>query len=93
MFVREFYDNPAWHRKRQDRIRQAGGRCERCGGSGRLDLHHTDRYESFMEFMTVGTVLLCFACHQAVHSPGRERRMEARLSAMEVSDYDCEDTT
>ena len=55
-----------WQDKRAGAIRRAGGRCERCGRAGRLDVHHITYARLGCE-ADGDLVALCRACHEVMH--------------------------
>ena len=88
MFQPKWYKSREWIRRRNEVIAAVGVRCEGCGRgeeSRRLQVHHLEGYTSKEEFLAGPYEVLCFDCHQAVHSPGRNIRQECRAAAMEVT--------
>jgi 5-methylcytosine-specific restriction endonuclease McrA len=63
--------SPEWKLKRQAVVNRAGGRCERCGNFGRLDVHHLPgSYARIPNELPWDLAALCFECHKAQH-PGK----------------------
>ena len=69
MSYSDYLQTPHWQDKRAGAIRRAGGRCERCGKRGRLDVHHVT-YARLGREADGDLVALCRACHAAVHGMG-----------------------
>lgn len=57
-----------WRRRRARAIRRAGGKCQRCGSTERLEAHHLT-YVRLGREKPADLIVLCHACHQAEHSP------------------------
>lgn len=51
-------------------IRESVGHCERCGSTGRLDIHHKDRDKRNQE--RANLAVLCHRCHMQEHSNAGE---------------------
>jgi len=58
----EYYKSPQWQYKRLQKIRQAGYKCELCGRSGSLDVHHLDYGTLYDEDMS-DLQAVCRRCH------------------------------
>ena len=61
----DYIASPQWKRIREAKIKQAGGKCERCGRSkfsGPLEAHHKD-YRHFKHERLEDLELLCARCH------------------------------
>ena len=60
-----------WQEKRLEFIFKHGGKCIWCGSTTSLNVHHPHRNsygdEAYMNFYLSGCVILCRACHTAVH--------------------------
>ncbi len=69
--VRALVDAPAWDRIRRQAYRQAGYRCEVCGGRGPehpVECHEIWRYDDRTRVQAlVRMIALCPACHQVKH--------------------------
>jgi 5-methylcytosine-specific restriction endonuclease McrA len=61
---KEYMRSPEWARKRQAVITRACGRCERCGNSGKLEVHHL-HYDTFGNESLDDLQGLCGNCHGA----------------------------
>jgi hypothetical protein len=69
--VRALVDQPTWDRIRRMVYRQAGYRCELCGGRGPehpVECHEVWRYDDLTRTQVlVRMIALCPACHQVKH--------------------------
>lgn len=58
-----------WHERRLEIMRRDGWRCRRCGGKGRLNVHH--RWYVYgrqpWQYPDRCLVTLCEKCHRHVH--------------------------
>jgi 5-methylcytosine-specific restriction endonuclease McrA len=70
--IHNFYKSDAWKLAREIKIRQAGGRCERCGGVGE-EVHHRKRLnvdnvkDVSVSINPENLELLCKECHNKEH--------------------------
>lgn len=62
----DYLQTAHWQDKRAAAIRRAGNRCQFCGATGRLDVHH-NTYDRLGCEADGDLVALCRACHRAVH--------------------------
>lgn len=70
----EYLRTPHWKRKREDKLRAAGHRCQVCNsGSGILDVHHRT-YERLGEELDMDLTVLCRGCHRRHHESRRLTR-------------------
>jgi hypothetical protein len=60
----EYINGPAWKAKREEKLRQVGRRCECCGSSNRLEVHHLTYVRLFHEDLN-DLMVLCFYHHMA----------------------------
>lgn len=68
---KEYLQTPHWKRKREDKLRTVGRRCQLCNrGSGTLDVHHRT-YERLGEELDQDLTVLCRACHTTFHEHRR----------------------
>jgi hypothetical protein len=58
--------SPEWQRRRAERVRFAGGRCELCFGIGRIEVHHRT-YERVGAELLTDLIALCEGCHERFH--------------------------
>ena len=65
--------SPAWRRTRAAKLELSGYRCEHCGATGRLDVHHKT-YERFTRERPSDLEALCPGCHAKAD---REREQSA----------------
>jgi len=61
-----------WKLAREGFIRDSGGRCQWCGKTDHLTVHHPQRNSYgdtvYLDFYLSGCILLCRECHAAVHA-------------------------
>lgn len=61
-----------WKIARETFIQERGGKCEWCGSTERLTVHHPQRNgygdQVYLNFYLSGCVLLCSRCHAALHA-------------------------
>ena len=69
---REYLCSDWWHWKRERAIKRAGGRCELCGNTGRLEVHHTT-YDNLGREKNHDLVALCHHCHRHITANGLAR--------------------
>jgi len=70
----EYLQTPHWKRRREDRLRAAGRRCQLCNrGSGTLNVHHRT-YERLGEELDGDLIVLCRSCHSTFHEHHRLER-------------------
>jgi len=70
--------SPHWRARRSQAIGRAGGRCERCGAGGRLEVHHLT-YKRLGRERDRDLRALCHRCHRLA-----DRRRLLRLTLAEV---------
>lgn len=69
----EYLQTPHWKRRREDKLRTAGQRCQLCNrGSVPLNVHHRT-YERLGEELDGDLIVLCRTCHSTFHE---HRRLE-----------------
>lgn len=67
MLYKEYLQTPHWKRRREDKLRAVGRRCQLCSrNSGTLDIHH-NTYERLGEEQDGDLTVLCSACHNSFH--------------------------
>ncbi len=67
MPYKEYLQTPHWKRKREDKLRTVGRRCQVCNhGPHNLDVHHRT-YERLGEELDQDLTFLCRACHTNFH--------------------------
>ena len=70
--IHRFYKSKAWHVAREIKIRDANGKCERCGALGE-EVHHNKRLTVFnmmdpnISLNQENLELLCKKCHNEEH--------------------------
>ena len=70
--------SPHWRARRSQAIGRAGGRCERCGARGRLEVHHLT-YKRLGRERDRDLRALCHRCHRLA-----DRRRRLRLTSADV---------
>jgi hypothetical protein len=68
---KEYLQTPYWKRRREDKLRAVGRRCQLCNrGSVTLDVHHRT-YERLGNELDEDLTVLCRDCHSIYHRLGR----------------------
>ncbi len=63
----EYLQTPHWKRKREDKLRAVGRRCQVCNhGPDTLEVHHRT-YERLGQELDEDLTVLCRACHGTFH--------------------------
>ena len=71
MPYKEYLQSPHWKRRREDKLRAAGRRCQVCNrDSGTLDIHHKT-YQRLGQELDGDLIVLCRACHSVLHEHRR----------------------
>ena len=71
MPYKEYLQSPHWKRRREDKLRAAGRRCQVCNrDSGTLDIHH-NTYQRLGQELDGDLIVLCRACHSVLHEHRR----------------------
>ncbi|MBA3950431.1 MAG: hypothetical protein H0X57_00945 [Rubrobacter sp.] len=71
MPYKDYLQTPHWKRKREDKVRAAGHRCQLCNrGSVTLNVHHRT-YERLGEELDEDLTVLCRDCHNTFHEHRR----------------------
>lgn len=66
MNYREYINSPHWKKKRAEFIESVGGRCERCGSTKQLQVHHK-HYRTLKRESKEDVEVLCKECHELEH--------------------------
>jgi 5-methylcytosine-specific restriction endonuclease McrA len=66
-FYRSYLASTAWQSKRQQRLQWDRYRCQGCGTSKRLDVHHRTYARLGHEYLA-DLQTLCRPCHDRVHA-------------------------
>lgn len=70
--LKKKWTGKVWKEKREGFIKSRGGKCEWCGSTHKLTVHHPMRNsygdQAYMDFYLSGCILLCISCHAAVHA-------------------------
>lgn len=69
---KQVLESKRWKELRRRRIREVGGKCERCGASGVLELHHR-HYQTLGEERPSDVEVVCRRCHAEGHGKGDPR--------------------
>lgn len=78
--LHNFYKSDTWKLARQIKIRQANGKCERCGGIG-VEVHHITRLtidnvkDISISINPENLELLCKECHNKEHERFRKQQL------------------
>ena len=64
-----YYKTEQWLHFRKLKIEWENNKCERCGSSKRLQVHHKN-YKSFGDEMPWDLMVLCRECHRKEHYIG-----------------------
>lgn len=65
---------PDWKRRRLVVLKRDGHRCTRCGGTARLEVHHTNGDSNEIDHL----VTLCHDCHDRETIRGRQSMRRER---------------
>jgi 5-methylcytosine-specific restriction endonuclease McrA len=66
--------NPESYRKlRNDVLERDGWRCQNCGTSERLQVHHIRSRSALGDDAAANLITLCGDCHRLVHEPEKKR--------------------
>lgn len=64
----DYYSSPAWQQKRSERLKIDDYRCQKCGFTRALEVHHIN-YERFgNEDVSRDLITLCKKCHNEIES-------------------------
>lgn len=63
---RDYLTSDTWQEKRRSKFDQVGRRCERCGSTDRIQVHH-QTYERLGHELLSDLEVLCGDCHKAHH--------------------------
>ena len=83
-------DRRRWERVRRAALERANYRCQKCGHSGRLDVHHvTPLYLGGAVYDEANLAVRCRSCHQGEHErqESPQRRAWLRLVKSFSSSY------
>jgi hypothetical protein len=80
-FYREVYlKSPHWMKVRSIKLASVGNKCESCGLSGPLDVHHK-HYKTIRKEKNRDLLALCRTCHQFEHwRPGSSKKIAKILA-------------
>lgn len=63
---REYLNSPEWHQRRNQALRDAGYRCQKCGVKRNLQVHH-ESYERLGAERPEDLIVVCRGCHLGHH--------------------------
>lgn len=74
---KEYINSPEWQGKRSERLRMDNFRCQKCGSTRSLQVHHTT-YQNFKhENVATDLITLCKLCHELIeYQKTEEYRIE-----------------
>jgi 5-methylcytosine-specific restriction endonuclease McrA len=61
-------DAKAYHTLRRDILERDGWRCQACGSTAGLEVHHIERRSQQGEDAEDNLITLCSDCHRAIHA-------------------------
>ncbi len=70
-FYQAYLNSPAWRKTRNDALRRAGYKCERCGVRRDFNVHHRS-YARLGNEVPADLEVLCFTCHNGHHQQEAE---------------------
>jgi 5-methylcytosine-specific restriction endonuclease McrA len=76
----DYIKSPDWHARRIAAIRRAGGRCQLCGSTGPLQVHH-NTYERLGKELSEDLCVLCVRHHKMFHETEQVLRPFQRLAS------------
>ena len=62
----DYLKSPEWKAKREQKLFEAGGKCQLCNEGGKLHVHHRTYERVFNELMS-DLIVLCQSCHEKFH--------------------------
>ncbi len=78
----QYINSPKWRRKRMKILKERGWKCEDCGSTNRLEVHHL-HYRTFKNERSKDLKVLCRFCHSLVD----EHHMKASGYAFLAEDW------
>lgn len=63
---RDYLYSPVWKERKEAALRRAHHKCQRCGGTKRLQVHHP-HYNRVGNEAARELIVLCRSCHAAEH--------------------------
>lgn len=78
---KQYILSSAWKYKRLRILKRADNKCEKCGYSGRLQVHHLTYKHLFHEPLK-DLIALCPDCHKDIHGLLTEEEIEIRVNRM-----------
>lgn len=62
----EYLESPEWAVKKEEALRRAGHKCEKCSGDKKLQVHHLS-YDRLGDELPEDLQSLCVICHRQAH--------------------------
>src|SRR5438552_4135322 len=81
-----YYASSRWARRRHMYLARFGRRCEACGSTDKIDVHHAD-YRNLYEEGDEDLVGLCRSCHAECHHLQAEFRWQVGEMTRRFLDY------
>lgn len=75
---KEYYKSNKWQEIRQARMKYDGYRCQKCGSSENLQVHHKDYVGNGREVIKEDLITVCERCHRKETNIDRRDRNKAR---------------
>lgn len=72
MTYQEYLKSPQWQQKRSERLKIDGYKCQRCGFTRALEVHHINYERLYHEDVSRDLVTLCKKCHKEVEAQKRK---------------------
>ena len=83
------YRGRLWALRRRQAVERSGYRCERCGNTGRLEVHHKQRIADGGTDELDNLEVLCRKCHFAAHKhKPRAFKTQPRLEVPGRAEWD-----
>ena len=76
-----YINSPAWQTRRQRALERAGHRCQVCGRTSRLQVHHVT-YRNLGHEADIDLTALCWECHTLFTWYSRFKRFFAWIGRM-----------
>jgi len=70
-----------WKKLRETKLKLAGYKCEKCGSTDNLHLHHKTYKRLYKEHLK-DLIVLCEICHKEEHGLLTEEEIEHRINLM-----------
>jgi 5-methylcytosine-specific restriction endonuclease McrA len=70
---------------RKEILERDGWRCQNCGCSKNLDVHHMIRRSALGDDTETNLITLCRQCHHHVHAPSDSKSQSNRVSSWKLA--------